>query len=466
MRTIGRYEIVGEIGRGGTSIVHKARDIHLDHHVALKELAGPARLDAVARERFVRSARLATTFAHRNVVAVREVFDIDGTPYVAMEYLERGSLRRWLRDLTPSQFAGVFEDALAGLAYVASRGVVHRDLKPENLLVSGAGRVKIADFAIAKSVTETRGSEAVTPVGSVVGTPSYMAPEQATAGEVGPWTDLYALGCIAYEVLSGHVPFDNRESPMTMLLERVSKPVPHVVSLVPFVLRDFSNWVSRLLATDPADRPESPESAWRELETIIVELDGPRWRDSSALPPLPATPRPSVLFETGSLCPTCGGFNSLREDFCSRCGSDLREPTGAVAAVPPPPASPTPAGHREASGVYESDVPFDASVGAPEADLSATPQRSAGGKLRRWRRRFRRKTDHAAKLEPASDSTARLRPPMGRAAPHRRGDRVRDPSQELWSAEPRTSTSRARHHCRGGQLFEVSVYADSPRTRG
>ena len=454
---------MGEVGRGGTSIAYKARDTDLDELVVLKELTGAAARDAVTRERFVRSARLATTFEHPNVVGVRDVFVWEGAPYVAMEYAERGSVRPWLRNLTPTQFAGVFEGVLAGLGYVAGRGIVHRDLKPENLLVSGSGRVKVADFALAKSVRENRDPEALTPIGSAVGTPSYMAPEQALGGEVGPWTDLYALGCIAYEVLVGNVPFGNRESPMSMLGERVSHPVPAAVSLVPFVLRDFSDWVSRLLAIDPADRPDSPESAWRELEAIIVELEGARWRDSADLPSLPATPHLPDGFETYRECPTCGELTSLHKDFCSHCGTYLRwEPTEEGVAVPPP--GPSRAGEPPPDEHTGSFAPVSPPSPPAAAAPDLMPPQSAGRAKPRWkwRWRLRPEPDHASRRdEPASVSAAPgdgrdVAPPVPSAPPD-----VSDPSPETFLVRrtPHLDISSTAPLNVGG-VFEVSVYAD------
>src|SRR5829696_904386 len=200
VRTVGRYGIIRELGRGGMAVVHLARQVDLDRLVALKELAAFHAADADFARRFVRESRLAGSLVHPNVVTVHDYFEHEGTPYIAMEYVERGSLRPYVGKMTLAQIGGVLEGLLAGLGAAEARGIVHRDLKPENLMVTSDGRVKIADFGIAKATqagTETSGF--LTATGAAVGTPSYMSPEQAMAGEIGPWTDLYAVGCMAYE---------------------------------------------------------------------------------------------------------------------------------------------------------------------------------------------------------------------------------------------------------------------------
>jgi serine/threonine protein kinase len=195
-RTVGRYVIVREIGRGGMAIVYLAQQTDLEREVALKELSSFYALDPAIAERFSREARVVGSLNHANVATVFESFEHAGTPYIAMEYLERGSLRPLMRSLSPAQTIGVLEGLLAGLAHAHARGVVHRDLKPENLLITDAGSVKIADFGIAKAYNQVWTAHYRTATGMAIGTPAYMAPEQAMGRDVGPWTDLYATGVI------------------------------------------------------------------------------------------------------------------------------------------------------------------------------------------------------------------------------------------------------------------------------
>src|SRR5262249_35164929 len=151
-------------------------------------------------QRFLRESRLTGSLNHPNIVTVHEYFEHEGTPFIAMEYFERGSLRPHVGRLDLSRIAGVLEGLLAGLAYAETEGIVHRDLKPETVMVSSGGTVKIADFGMAKA-RELHAAVELTASGTTVGTPAYMAPEQARGSAVGPATDLYSLGVIAYELL-------------------------------------------------------------------------------------------------------------------------------------------------------------------------------------------------------------------------------------------------------------------------
>jgi len=174
-----------------------------------------------------------------------------------------------------AQATGVFEGLLAGLAHAEGEDIVHRDLKPENLLVSRGGQIKIADFGIARASGNVQRSGFHTATGSTVGTPTYMAPEQAMGQAVGPWTDLYAVGIIAFEIFTGRVPFDGDESPMTTMYRHVNEPIPPIASLNPAVPAGISGWVARLLTKDTAQRTSSAAEAWEELEEHVIELFGP-----------------------------------------------------------------------------------------------------------------------------------------------------------------------------------------------
>src|SRR3954454_11654081 len=213
-RMIGRYELLRPIGRGGMAVVHLARQIDLQRFVALKELRALHDDDPSYARRSLREARLAGSVSDPNVVTVYEHLEHDGTPYLAMEYLARGSLRQYVTEMNLAQVTGVLEGMLAGLVGAERHGIVHRDLKPENVMVTDDGRVKIVDFGIAKATTQMNTGAFKTATGMTIGTPAYMAPEQAMAREVGPWTDLYSLGVMAYEMLGGQLPVPDNEGPM------------------------------------------------------------------------------------------------------------------------------------------------------------------------------------------------------------------------------------------------------------
>jgi serine/threonine protein kinase len=279
--TVGKYEILSELGRGGTGVVYLARQRDLEREVALKALHGAS--GGGTGLALVAESRIAGSLNHPNIVTVYEYLGEEGVSYIAMEYVPRGSLRLWMGYLSLAQLAGVLEGVLAGLAAVEPRGIVHRDLKPENLMVTDDGRIKIADFGIAKA-TQTAGVGFTSGSGEVtVGTPAYMAPEQALCEEVGPWTDLYSVGVIAYEYLLGYVPFHDTRSPMGMLLRRIKDPIPAPADLDERVDESLSDWVTRLLVREPTDRVSSATTAWEELEEIVIGLLGPRWRRDARL---------------------------------------------------------------------------------------------------------------------------------------------------------------------------------------
>jgi hypothetical protein len=279
-RIVGRYELLQEVGRGGTAVVYLARQTDLDRGVALKELAAFRAAEAKALERFLLESRLAGSLNHPNVVTVHDYFEHDRTPYIAMEYFERGSLRRFVGRLTLAQTAGVLEGLLAGLAHAESRGIVHRDLKPENVMVTASGGVKITDFGLARALQE---GGALTTTSTAVGTPAYMAPEQALGKDVGRWTDLYAVGVIAYELLSGRLPFEGSGLPLETVLKHLKEPVPPLRSVAPDVDPRLASWVERMLAKDARKRPASAAQAWEQLEETVIGILGPRWRRDSLL---------------------------------------------------------------------------------------------------------------------------------------------------------------------------------------
>jgi predicted ATPase len=282
-RTVGHYEILRELGRGGMGRVHLAREVKLGRDVALKAVGGPVdSQDATAR--FLREARLAGSLSHPNIVTVFEYVEVDAVPYIAMEYVPGGSLRPYLAGLDMAGFAGVMEGVLAGLAHAQRAGVVHRDLKPENIMVTAEGGVKIGDFGLAKA-TEIAATESfATRSGAIVGTPRYMAPEQILGGEVGTWSDLYSLGVMAYEQIVGCLPFDEADAPTAILMRHINEGIPSAVDVRHDVDPEISRWLDQLLAKDPVHRIREPLEAWEQLEEIVLRLLGPRWRRTSRLP--------------------------------------------------------------------------------------------------------------------------------------------------------------------------------------
>jgi Protein kinase domain len=299
---VGRYQLLRELGHGGTATVFLARQTDLDRLVALKELSALPVSDPSVGRRFLRESRLAGSLNHPNVVTVHDYLEHDGTPYIAMEYFPRGSLRPLLGGrLGFARVAGVLEGLLAGLGHAHENGIVHRDLKPENLMVTGDGRVKIADFGIAKVVDQARAGTALTVKGTTIGTPTYMAPEQAMGHEIGPWTDMYAVGVLAFELFAGRTPFDQTGAPMAILLRHVNEPPLALSSLDPSIDPRVSEWVDRLLRKDPDGRRHSANSAWLAFEEVVLDRLGPRWRhEASLLAPRAALSTPATVPMAGN----------------------------------------------------------------------------------------------------------------------------------------------------------------------
>ena len=371
LKTVGRYEILREVGRGGMAMVYLARQTDLDRFVALKELAAFHASDAAFAQRFLRESRVAGSLSHPNIVTVHDYFEHDGTPYIAMEYVERGSLRPFVGSMTLSQIGGVLEGLLAGLAQAEQHGIVHRDLKPENLMVTSDGRVKIADFGIAKATNQMQTGAFLTATGTTVGTPTYMAPEQAMAQEIGPWTDLYSVGCMAFELFTGKVPFHDSDAPMAILLRHVNEEIAPVKSIDPSVDQGISDWIEQLLVKDPKERTQSANEAWDEFEELIIGLLGPRWRRAARLSgrteqvdtPEPLTPAPfDGASERWRARPATRGrpTSSRASPGESRC--PRRRPARATRRRSPGPATPPPA-HAPAGPLEPG--PIDVPTGPP-----------------------------------------------------------------------------------------------------
>jgi hypothetical protein len=381
LKTVGRYEILREVGRGGMARVYLARQTDLDRFVALKELAAFHASDPAFAQRFLRESRVAGSLSHPNIVTVHDYFEHDGTPYIAMEYVERGSLRGYVGQMSLAQIAGVLEGLLAGLAHAEQQGIVHRDLKPENLMVTADGRVKIADFGIAKATTKMQTGAFLTATGTTVGTPTYMAPEQAMAQEIGPWTDLYSVGCMAFELFTGRVPFHDSDAPMAILLRHVNEPIPPVKSVDSSVDQDISDWIERLLVKDPKLRTQSATDAWDDFEEIVIGILGARWRREARLPagaahvdtPKPLTPAP---FEGTSADP------AIDSDAWGAAGPYTPPPQPGV---PPPPepavGHPTPIPGGETGfvtfGAPAPPPPTDALLPGAEAPPAETADEEA-----------------------------------------------------------------------------------------
>jgi serine/threonine protein kinase len=275
-RRVGPYEIGREIGRGAASRVFVARHLWLARTVAFKELHVSPSADPAAGQRFLREARITGSIDHPNVVAAHDYVEQAGVVGLVMEHVDRGSLRRHIRGgLGLAQAGSVLEDLLTGLTHLEHQRIVHLDIKPDNLLVTTSGAIKIADFGIARVLLPGDDNRDIP---TEAGTPQYLAPEQATGGRVGPWTDLYAVGTLAFELLVGRAPFADTRDPVDVVERQLREPVPRVCDLVPGMSEHMADWITWLVAKKPLDRPQTAAHAWGRLEELLTQTLGPSWR--------------------------------------------------------------------------------------------------------------------------------------------------------------------------------------------
>jgi hypothetical protein len=278
-RRVGRYQVVRVLGRGGMSVTYLTREVDARRRIALKELVPPPAAQSFAG-RFVREARTVAALSVPGTVPVTDCFEEGGVAFVATRYVERGSVRRWVGQLSQAQVAGVIESVLGALAVAEERRVTHRDLKPENLLIAQDGRVRVSDLGMVRAV-ERAGSLVMT--GTTVGTPAYMAPEQVLGVAVGPAADLYALGVVAYELLAGAPPFDAPDDPAALAERHLEEAPPPLAVARPDLDGRWVDWIERMLAKEPGERPRGAMAAWAELEPVVVDRLGPTWREEAPI---------------------------------------------------------------------------------------------------------------------------------------------------------------------------------------
>lgn len=256
------YSIERELGRGGMATVYLARQESLDREVALKVMKPALSADEEFSERFVREARTAASLRHPGIVAIYDAGVAEHSPYMAMEIVEGGDLKHKLRDgaLSSDQAVGIVRQLAAALAYAHGKGFVHRDVKPENILFREDGSAVLTDFGIARAIgSGTR----MTATGLSIGTPHYMSPEQARGRDLDGRSDLYALGVVFYEMLTGTVPFDAQDSFAVGLMHINETPPRLSVNLT-----ELQPVIEKLLAKDPAERYQDGSALLADLDQL------------------------------------------------------------------------------------------------------------------------------------------------------------------------------------------------------
>jgi serine/threonine-protein kinase len=272
----GRYRVDTMIATGGMSAVYRGLDLRLDRPVALKIMDSRYAGDRQFLTRFQREARAVAGLKDPGLVAVYDQ-GIDGQhPFLVMELIEGGTLRELLRErgpMPPHAVAAVLRPVLGGLAVAHRAGLVHRDIKPENVLVSDDGDVKIADFGLVRAVAEAK----ITSTSVILGTAAYLSPEQVSTGDAGPRSDVYSVGILAYELLTGVTPFTG-DSALAVAYQRMDNDVGPPSTVIAGVPAQFDELVGRATAREPADRYADAHDMGVELDAIVDELGLPPFR--------------------------------------------------------------------------------------------------------------------------------------------------------------------------------------------
>ncbi|WP_099042424.1 protein kinase domain-containing protein [Mycobacterium neglectum] len=275
----GRYRVDTMIATGGMSSVYRGLDLRLDRPVALKVMESRYAGDQQFLTRFQREARAVARLSHPGLVAVYD--QGAGTPgrqapYLVMELVEGGTLRELLRErgpMPPHAVAAVLAPVLGGLAVAHAAGLVHRDIKPENVLISDSGEVKIADFGLVRAIAEAK----ITSTSVILGTAAYLSPEQVSTGDADPRSDVYAVGILAYELLTGVTPFTG-DSALSVAYQRMDHDVPPPGTVIAGVPTQFDEMVLRATARDPQRRYSDARDMADDLGEIVDDLGLPAFR--------------------------------------------------------------------------------------------------------------------------------------------------------------------------------------------
>jgi beta-lactam-binding protein with PASTA domain/tRNA A-37 threonylcarbamoyl transferase component Bud32 len=263
-----RYRVRSRIARGGMATVYLATDVRLERRVAIKIMHGHLADDQAFRERFIQEARSAARLSHPNLVGVYDQGAEDDTAYIVMEYIPGITLRDLLQEhhaLTPEQATDILRAVLAGLASAHRAGIVHRDLKPENVLLADDGRIKLGDFGLARAASQNTATGA-----ALLGTIAYLSPELVTRGAADSRSDVYAVGIMLYEMLTGEQPYKG-EQPMQIAYQHANDTVPAPSVVTPGVPSELDDLVTWATARDPDDRP-------RDAREMLEHINGNQQR--------------------------------------------------------------------------------------------------------------------------------------------------------------------------------------------
>ncbi|MGE7271926.1 Stk1 family PASTA domain-containing Ser/Thr kinase [Brevibacillus panacihumi] len=268
LRLGGRYQLEARVGGGGMAIVYKARDLILNRQVAVKVLRSQFGTDEDFVNRFRREAQAVASLSHPNVVGVYDVGQENDTHYMVMEYVEGSTLKEMIvsRGALPVEEAvRIAEQILDALEHAHQNQIIHRDIKPHNILIGKNGRVKVTDFGIARAVTSTT----ITHTNAMLGSVHYFSPEQARGGITGEKSDIYSLGIVLYEMVTGELPFSG-DSPISVALKHLQEPLPEPRQINPGIPQSVENVILKALVKDPFLRYASAREMLDDLETCLL----------------------------------------------------------------------------------------------------------------------------------------------------------------------------------------------------
>lgn len=277
---IGKYKIVELVGEGAMGVVYRGRDTVLDRSVAIKVMNESIARQDDLRRRFLHEAQAAASLQHPNVVTIFDLGDADGHLFIAMEFVEGIDLEKLMESgqlLSLQAKLDIMIDVLTGLSFAHKRGIIHRDIKPANIRVTGDGRAKIMDFGVAHL-----SSSSMTTTGSLLGTPSYMAPEQITEGKTTEQTDIFAVGGVLYQLLTNMKPFEG-PTLQNLFFRIITEDPKPVSSLMPNLPRSLDAIVQKAMAKDPKDRYANALVMANELSAVRAKLSGPSYPESVSL---------------------------------------------------------------------------------------------------------------------------------------------------------------------------------------
>ena len=331
----GRYHVLGKLGAGGMADVYCAEDTHLGRKVALKLLHARFAQDQEFVERFRREASSAAGLQHPNVVGVYDRGEFDGTYYIAMEYCEGRTLKDIVARtaLDPARAIAITKQMLVATRFAHRRNVIHRDLKPHNVILDSEDNVKVTDFGIARA-----GASDITEVGAIMGTAQYLSPEQAQGRPVTEASDLYSIGVVLFEMLTGKAPFDG-DSAVAVALKHVNQPAPSPREMVPAVPPELEAVVLKALAKDPAQRYGDADSFIKDLEVVEERLrQGPVDVESTAVfAPMAATTAPTALAPVPAAAAEPPAVRTPEVEPAASSSTGVGEPPdGRPDAQPPP----------------------------------------------------------------------------------------------------------------------------------